>query len=127
MEGTPLHESEVFNLGPKDKSAAIELQLPTDKWWIIEFVSASIFLAAGDRFGPFEIWTAAPKLGGGTSRPHHFFMPQAMGNTDTRYCISQPTRLYAMPGSQVRVSFSRDSIHGEAHLMWTLSGRLMDT
>jgi len=126
MEGTPLHESELINLGPKGKSANTELQVPSDKWWIIEFVSASISLAKDDKFGPLEIWTSAWKLGGGTSRPHHFFHPHPVGNTDTRYCVSQPTLLYAMPGSKVKVYFSRSSVHGEAHLTWTISGRLVD-
>lgn len=126
MEGTPLHESQVFDLGPSGKSANAEIQVPDDKLWIIEFVSASIVLAQDDRFGPLEVWTSAWKPGGGTSRPHHFFHPHPVGNTDTRYCVCQPTRIYSMPGSKVLVYFSRGSTHGEAHLMWTISGRLVD-
>lgn len=126
MEGLPAHESGVFNYSEQELSASIELDVPAGKYWIIEFVSATLFLAKGDKFGPFEIWTSAPKLSDGTSRPHHFFLPQPVGNTDTRFCISQPTRIYSMPGSKVRIAFSRSSAHGNAHVMYTISGRLED-
>ncbi|HKJ18631.1 MAG TPA: hypothetical protein VJ984_14855 [Xanthomonadales bacterium] len=126
MEGLPVHESDLFNFGPKVKSMDIEYQVPSGKIWVIEFVSATAYLAEGDRFGPLEIWTSAHNLEGGTSRPHHHFIPHPVGNTNRRYCVSQPTRIYAMPGSSVLVYFSRDLAKGEAHLMFTLSGRLVD-
>lgn len=126
MEGTPLHHSEILELDATDTSSSTELQVPDGKWWVIEYVSASIMVAQGDRFRPFEIWTSAPKLGGGTSRPHHYLNPQPVPRSDNRYCVSQPTTLYAMPGSQVHVRFDRNAPHGNASVRFTISGRAVD-
>jgi len=124
MEGSPVHESGIIDLAEQEYLGAEELDVPAGKTWVIEFVSASLSLSKGDQLRPFEIWTAAGKLGGGTSRPHHYFMPQAIAGSATHVCINQQTRIYAMPGSQVRVEFRRGSTNGPAKIRYTISGRL---
>ena len=124
--GSPLHESGTLQLDANQPMGATEFTVATDSTWVIEYVSAWIIVPAGETFRPLEIWTSAPTLPEGTSRPHHYFTPVPLAGSDSWYCVSQPTRLYAMPGSDVRVQFIRNSPSGQGSVQFTLSGSLLD-
>ena len=125
MTVSPLHVSGTLELDGDETLAGDEITLPSDGIWAIEFVSAWISAPAGDRLHPFEVWTSAPTVPSGTSRPHHYFQPVPLPGSTTGSVVSQPTRLYATAGSQVRVQLRRNSGSGKATARYTLSGQVL--
>lgn len=125
MSGPPVHHSGILELEESDLLAGTEFEVPEPDTWVIEHVSAWIIVPAGELFRPLEVWTAAPAIPSGTSRPHHYLIPLPLAGSDRWYGVSQPTRLYAMAGSEVRVQFQRNKASGPASVRFTLSGRLL--
>lgn len=98
--------------------------VPLKKRLVIEFVSAEVSLLQNEKF-TFHIQT---KLNGSIS--NHFMTPNLIGikfedNNDT-FAISQQTRLYADPGTDVLIQFHKNAGGGEAKIETSISGYLVD-
>jgi len=96
--------------------------VPLKKRLVIEFVSAEVSLLENEKF-TFHIQT---KLNG--SIANHFMTPNLIGKFSTNdiFAVSEQTRLYADPGTDVVLQFHRNAGGGEATIETSISGYFVD-
>jgi len=103
--------------------------VPAGKRLVIEFVSATGQVPAGQHVAAMQITTIAPPTGGHTHELLVNGQPPFV-NGDALFRASQQVRLYADPGStggaDVRAHFIRSGIEGQGQFSVTISGYLVN-
>jgi hypothetical protein len=118
----PFQTMVVFNQQPGFNSSQVDiLTVPTGKRLVIEFVTVNTQLPSGQRAVSFQL---VP--GGGAA----FFLlvneqPAAV-NGDAIFRAAQSLRLYANPGTLVRINLGRSSSLGIGQYQVAVSGYLED-
>jgi hypothetical protein len=99
--------------------------VPAGKRLVIEFISATGQVPAGQHVVAWQINTIAPPFGGAV---HDLLVHEqpAFVNGDALFRASQQVRLYANPGSEVRALLTRDDSVGQGQFTVTISGYLVD-
>jgi hypothetical protein len=114
---------------PVNQGLATVYTVPSGKRLIIEFVSATVLVGSVSDMGTMLLRTALLDENGLPDIKVHRFVltPQDTWAGGFRLEASQPTRLYADPGTDVEVEFSCSTCSGiGAQSEVTISGFLMD-
>jgi hypothetical protein len=122
----PFQDSASDTQQPGTNASTITIAtVPAGKRLVIEFLSALAQMPAGQSLVGCQINTIAPPFGGVT---HELLINEqpAFVNGDALWRASQHLRLYADPGSSVRMLVTRDSSAGQALFLATVSGYLVD-
>jgi len=99
-----------------------DISIPANKRLVIEFFSATADVAQGD-FPEIDVRTVTGNVISG-----HFITSSRQGtiNNFDQYVVGQTVRLYADPGTQVKIDFSRTMSQGIALFGGTISGYFVD-
>lgn len=96
--------------------------VPLNKRLVIEFVSAEVSILGNEKF----VMQIQTKLGGSVS--NHFMMPNLIGTFPPNdiFEVSQQTRLYADPDTDVLIKIHRNAGGGIGDIESSISGYLVD-
>jgi hypothetical protein len=99
--------------------------VPMGKLLVIEQVTASCVLGAGERLIILQLKVVLP---GSRLTHHHYLVSSFSGGNGAIdfYSSSQHVRLYAPEGASVYLSANRNTVNGTANCSGTLTGSLID-
>jgi hypothetical protein len=98
-------------------------QVPAGKRLVIEYVSATSVVPAGQRIVDFLVIVRQGNVGMGHAVPIQF---QGSAGVTDWLAAGEPTRLYADAGTTVRAFLLRTDTSGQANVMVRISGYLVD-
>lgn len=104
-------------------SSSASVQVPSNKRVVIDYVSAFGHMPPGEKLVAVDLISTAD-----ASTLSHALTPVFTGaahNSDNYFAVSQPTTLFADPGSTLATNCIRDSITGVGLVGLVVSGHLL--